>query len=57
MTARVEMLLERLEKQFGEGLDLDAVLFLVGVQELGRDIENSRSKKRQTSCILPYVGY
>ncbi len=29
-------LINRLEKQFGDGLDLDAILFLIGVQELGQ---------------------
>jgi len=29
-------LLEKLRKDFGEGIDLDSVLFLIGVQELGK---------------------
>ncbi|MFC2175462.1 hypothetical protein ACFLR1_00650 [Bacteroidota bacterium] len=33
---RWTVLIKQLEQQFGEGLDLDAVLFLIGVQELGQ---------------------
>jgi hypothetical protein len=29
-------LIARLEAQFGEGLELETVLFLIGVQELGQ---------------------
>jgi hypothetical protein len=29
-------LLEKLSEKFGEGMDLEAVLFLIGVQELGK---------------------
>jgi hypothetical protein len=29
-------LVKQLEEQFGEGLDIDGILFLIGVQELGK---------------------
>lgn len=29
-------LIRQLEEQFGEGLDVDGILFLIGVQELGK---------------------
>ena len=29
-------LLEKLNKTFGEGIELDSILFLIGVQELGK---------------------
>ena len=29
-------IIKKLEKRFGEGLDLQAILFLVGLQELGK---------------------
>ena len=35
----------KLEKRFGEGLDLQAVLFLIGLQELGMVIKNSKRSK------------
>ena len=31
--------IEKLEKRFGEGLDLQAVLFLIGLQELGKSYQ------------------
>lgn len=46
-------LIERLEAQFGEGLDLDAVLFLVGVQELG---QGYRKFKKQEKTDLMHIA-
>lgn len=46
-------LLERLEVRFGEGLDLDAVLFLVGVQELG---QGYRAFKKNEKTDLMHIA-
>jgi len=35
-----KVLLERLSKQFDEPLDMQALLFLIGVQELGKGYQN-----------------
>ncbi len=39
------MLIEQLESQFGEEIDVEAILFLIGVQELGQG--KKRFKKDQ----------
>ena len=46
-------LIERLEGRFGEGLDLDAVLFLVGIQELG---QGYRTFKKQEKIDLMHIA-
>lgn len=46
-------LLNRLEPQFGEGLDLDAVLFLIGVQELGQGV---RTFKKHEKLDLMHIA-
>lgn len=46
-------LLKRLEPTFGDGLDLDAVIFLVGVQELG---QGYRKFKKQEKMDLMHVA-
>ena len=46
-------LVNRLEKQFVEGLDLDAILFLVGVQELG---QGYRTFKKQEKTDLMHIA-
>jgi hypothetical protein len=46
-------LVEQLENQFGEGLDLDAILFLVGVQELG---QGYRAFKKQEKTDLMHIA-
>lgn len=46
-------LVERLETQFGDGLDLDAILFLVGVQELG---QGYRTFKKQEKTDLMHIA-
>lgn len=46
-------LLERLEAQFGEGLDIDAILFLIGVQELG---QGYRTFKKQEKTDLMHIA-
>lgn len=46
-------LLSKLEDQFGEGLDLDAVLFLIGVQELG---QGHREFKKQEKMDLMHIA-
>jgi len=39
-------LLQKLEPQFGEGLELEGIIFLVGVQELGQGFRKfSKSEK------------
>lgn len=35
LQASYRQLVERLERKFGEGLELDAILMIVGVQEVG----------------------
>lgn len=47
------LLVDKLEKQFGEGLDLDAILFLVGVQELG---QGYRTFKKQEKTDLMHIA-
>ena len=39
-------LLTKLESKFGEGLDLDAVLFLIGVQELGQGYREFKKSEK-----------
>lgn len=46
-------LLEKLESSFGEGLDLDAVIFLIGVQELG---QGYRKFKKQEKMDLMHIA-
>jgi hypothetical protein len=48
-----QVLLTKLESRFGEGLDLDAVLFLVGVQELG---QGYRTFKKQEKTDLMHIA-
>jgi len=46
-------LLEKLESRFGEGLDIDSVLFLIGVQELG---QGHRKFKKQEKTDLMHIA-
>lgn len=46
-------LVTQLEARFGNGLDLDAILFLVGVQELG---QGYRSFKKQEKTDLMHIA-
>lgn len=39
-------LISRLEKDFGEGLELETVLFLIGVQELGQGHRNFKKHEK-----------
>lgn len=48
-----QALVSKLEVQFGEGLDLDAILFLVGVQELG---QGYRTFKKHEKTDLMHVA-
>lgn len=48
-----KVLVERLEERFGQGLDLDAILFLVGVQELG---QGYRTFKKQEKTDLMHIA-
>jgi len=41
-----KLLLKRLEADFGEDLDLQAVLFLIGVQELGKGYRKFRKDEK-----------
>lgn len=57
-------LIARLEAQFGEGLDLDAVLFLVGVQELGQGYRTFKKNEKTDlmhiaicRLLMPYGYY
>lgn len=47
------LLVARLEKRFGEGLDIDAILFLVGVQELG---QGYRAFKKHEKTDLMHIA-
>ncbi|MCF8275260.1 MAG: hypothetical protein K9J17_00880 [Flavobacteriales bacterium] len=46
-------LVSELEAKFGEGLDLDAVLFLIGVQELG---QGYRTFKKSEKTDLMHIA-
>lgn len=48
-----QALVTKLEARFGEGLDLDAILFLVGVQELG---QGYRQFKKQEKTDLMHIA-
>lgn len=48
-----QLVLAKLEDRFGEGLDLDAVLFLIGVQELG---QGYRSFKKNEKTDLMHIA-
>lgn len=48
-----QQLVTKLEARFGEGLDLDAILFLVGVQELG---QGYRPFKKQEKTDLMHIA-
>ncbi len=56
--------LKKLSEQFGEGLDLQAVLFLIGVQELGKGkVKLSKNEKVDVmhiaicTLLAPYGYY
>lgn len=46
-------LINKLEERFGEGLDLDAILFLIGVQELG---QGYRTFKKSEKLDLMHIA-
>lgn len=48
-----EALTKRLEAQFGEGLELETILFLIGVQELGQGF---RKFKKDEKIDLMHVA-
>lgn len=48
-----QQVVSKLEKRFGEGLDLDAVLFLIGVQELG---QGHRAFKKHEKTDLMHIA-
>jgi len=48
-----QLVLAKLEHRFGEGLDLDAVLFLIGVQELG---QGYREFKKHEKTDLMHIA-
>ena len=48
-----QAVLSKLEERFGEGLDLDAVLFLIGVQELG---QGHREFKKNEKTDLMHIA-
>ncbi len=43
---RWRSLISRLEKQFGEDIDLEAILFLIGVQELGDGLRRFKKDEK-----------
>ncbi|MCF8256324.1 MAG: hypothetical protein K9J06_02155 [Flavobacteriales bacterium] len=46
-------LIDRLEKRFGEGMELETVLFLIGVQELG---QGHRQFKKHEKLDLMHIA-
>ncbi len=48
-----QVVLSKLEERFGGGLDLDAVLFLIGVQELG---QGHREFKKNEKTDLMHIA-
>jgi hypothetical protein len=57
---RFNYLTKELEKTFGEGLDLQAILFLVGVEELGKGYQHEKTDLMHVAiCTLlePYGYY
>ena len=47
---RFQELTKELEKEFGPGLDTQAILFLIGVQELGQGYQQF-TKQKSKNCI------
>ena len=47
---KFQKLVKHLEKTFGEGLDTQAILFLIGVQELGQGYKKF-SKQEKTELL------
>lgn len=47
---RFRALTKKLEEQFGEGLDVQAILFLIGVQELG--LGYKKFKKQEKTDLM-----
>ncbi|MCB0480943.1 MAG: hypothetical protein KDC83_05890 [Flavobacteriales bacterium] len=43
---RFELTLKSLEPEFGAGIDLQAILFLIGVQELGKGAKNFNKREK-----------
>jgi hypothetical protein len=41
-----QVLIQKLEERFGEGLELETVLFLIGVQELGQGHRNFKKHEK-----------
>ena len=60
---RWKLLTEKLSEQFGEAPDLQTVLFLIGVQELGRGYQKFSKEEKQdlmhiaTCALLSQFGY
>lgn len=63
LKSRWNSLLRQLETQFGEPPDLQGIIFLIGVQELGKGMRKfSKSEKQDlmhiaTCRLLSYKGY
>ena len=53
MEIRWRSMLARLERQFGGGMDLESLLFLIGVQELGK---GPRRFKKDEKLDLMHIG-
>ena len=43
---KFKLLLSNLEKKFGQGLDVQSVLFLIGVQELGKGAQKFNKQEK-----------
>ena len=56
---RWEEVVKKLSAQFADGdpLDLDGIIYLIGVQELGQLHRHLKKTKNSTSCTLQYVGF
>jgi hypothetical protein len=56
---RWENVVTILSNQFAEGemLDLDAIIYLIGVQELGKVKKPSKKTRKSSSCTLLFADY
>lgn len=55
---RWEELVELISKRFADGdrLDLDAIIYLIGLQEFGRFDRKFKKMINWISCISPFAG-
>ena len=46
MVSDWELLQQKLKERFGEGMDFDAILFLIGLQELGKPFKKYKKDEK-----------